>query len=259
MSKASVRLAQLKKSQKETEAQKQMLQSRVNYLLQEKKRISKSLEKTQKRIAEVNYFKLIHEEKRFEKSFHSEAKAKALEDQRRKNKDFKETLEKNKSSVRNWFENQKVLKANKLKQEKELQEQKIIKDSQEMMFLKEYKANQIRKYKVFAFEKMAEKKNRVLQDNRKTFKEKIQNEVKLRETKLKEHKELEQLEAELIKKLENTQQIQKQAYENLNAVFEGSEHLSSKTPTEEGSNYTSFYSSALLGTQINLSFNGNNS
>eukprot|EP00361_Fabrea_salina_P005563 CAMPEP_0202440862 /NCGR_PEP_ID=MMETSP1345-20130828/36930_1 /ASSEMBLY_ACC=CAM_ASM_000843 /TAXON_ID=342563 /ORGANISM="Fabrea Fabrea salina" /LENGTH=83 /DNA_ID=CAMNT_0049055507 /DNA_START=854 /DNA_END=1102 /DNA_ORIENTATION=- len=83
---------------------------------------------------------------------------------------------------------------------------------------------------------MAEKKNRVLQDNRKTFKEKIQNEVKLRETKLKEHKELEQLEAELIKKLENTQQIQKQAYENLNAVFEGSEHLSSKTPTEEGSN-----------------------
>ncbi len=89
----------------------------------------------------------------------------------------------------------------------------------QLAFDNKYKSNMVRQQEKFAFLKKQEFLRKKQEEAREDIDKKIAEEESLIKQKEKEVMQMELLEMELIKKLQNTQAIQKQAYSDLEAAL----------------------------------------
>lgn len=208
-------LKDAKRERTQAEKDAELLANRIALLKQEEMRTWKKIEETKKRAKEVLDMKKKNEERIKKKMKDMKEKNKQVRENQRKVKMLREQRRKEKDKIR-----QAVLmnKRGEAKMTK-LEERRNVRIKSEMMRRdwesKKQRSKQIKEQLRIAELKKREYEKRKLEEAKRDFEERIEREEKLTKQKEKEVMQMEMIEMELIKKLQNTQNIQKSAYQDL--------------------------------------------
>ncbi|CAD8151220.1 unnamed protein product [Paramecium octaurelia] len=203
-----------KKERKTIEAHKQLLDNRVALLKQEEIRTLKKIEETRKKALEIYYLKKKNEEKLKKREEEKEQLQKKQEQQqqirKQQEREHKLLIEKHRSD--------KVQKAFIIKQQTKHNEvRKMSSQKQSLTTLKQ--KNQI----IRESRDLNRVKERIVLEKREAIREqlgkKLVFEQKLKDGKQKEIEQIETYEMDLLQKLQNTQQMQKTAFEELESAL----------------------------------------
>lgn len=208
-------LKDAKKERHQVEKDAELLANRIALLKQEEMRTWKKIEETRKRARDVLEMKRKNEERikkkmrdikdRTKRIRHNQKKVRSLREQRHQEKDkIKQAV------LMNKREEVKITK---------LEEKRNMRIKSEMMRrnweAKKEKSKAIKEQLRIAELKKREYERQKLEQAKREFEERIEREIRLTKHKEKEVMQMEMIEMELIKKLQNTQNIQKSAYQEL--------------------------------------------
>ncbi|CAD8050398.1 unnamed protein product [Paramecium primaurelia] len=203
-----------KRERKTIEAHKQLLDNRVALLKQEEIRTLKKIEETRKKALEIYYLKKKNEEKLKKREEEKEQLQKKQEQQqqirKQQEREHKLLIEKHR--------NDKVQKAFIIKQQTKHNEvRKMSSQKQSLTTLKQ-------KNQIFRESRDLNRvKERIVMEKREAIREqlgkKLEFEQKLKDGKQKEIEQIETYEMDLLQKLQNTQQMQKTAFEELESAL----------------------------------------
>lgn len=243
LSPESQRLLDAKNVRKKVEDDVQLLANRIALLEIEEKKANKKIEETRKKAQEIMGLKSRNKEAQLKKQ---EIRQKEQEELMRKSQNLKEFKEASKQNA----ENNKNLMLSKIKNDVDTMK-KIKKETKEQVGLikdeESLKNTQVvtevkNREKELELKKQKAREEKAAQIRRE-YEEKFQRELSMINDKKNELERLEKKEMELISKLQNTQNLQKQAFEELEralvadpeVALETMNNSVSKTPTKSGS------------------------
>ena len=213
------RLMDAKAARKQVEKDADLLKNRIALLQMEERKARKKIEETKKRTNEVMILKDRNEQRYKQKVFSmkrdndEKVRLKQRNDAIRKQRDdeqkkIKEALLISKKQEAKMAKLQKKQNDQRRKTQKKRVEQE-----------NKIKTDIIRQHHNIQKIKKDEMKRRVEKESKNYYDSKIDDEDQFRLTKENEVMELERIEMELIKKLQNTQQVQKEAYNELESAL----------------------------------------
>jgi hypothetical protein len=208
-------LKDAKKERKQVEKDAELLANRIALLKQEEMRTWKKIEETRKRAKEVLDMKKKNEERIKKKMRDIKDKSRRMRLNQKRVKLLRETRQQEKGKIkqavltykRQEFRMTKIEGKKNLRIKSEMMRRHLESKKQQSKAIKE----QLR----IAELKKREYEREKLERAKKEFEDKIDRELRLTRQKEKEVMQMEMIEMELIKKLQNTQNIQKNAYKEL--------------------------------------------
>lgn len=220
------RLMDAKAGRKQVEKDAELLKNRIALLQMEERKARKKIDETKKRTNEVVLLKKRNEQKykqkvvKMKKDNEEKIKIKQRNDAIRRQR--MEEQKKIKEAL--FISKKQEAKMAKLQKKQNDQRRKNLKKRVEQE--NKLKTDIIRQHHNIQKIKRDEQKRKIERESKNHYSSKIENEEQFRVNKENEVMELERIEMELIKKLQNTQQVQKDAYSELeNALAKPTPYL----------------------------------
>lgn len=218
-----------KKERTQVEKDARLLQNRIALLRQEEMRTWKKIEETQKRAKEVMEMKKLNNYRKREKSEYQKSKKRQGLDNQRRVKQVREARKREKAKIDHaiLYSKKEEAKQTKNQLKKHLRAKKDM--NKFVLAEKQKKSQKVKDDMQMALLKKREFERKKLEAAKLELDRKIAEEERISKQKEKEVMQMEMLEMELINRLQNTQNIQKQAYQELeDALAQPSYYLGAK-------------------------------
>lgn len=208
-------LKDAKQERQQVEKDAELLANRIALLKQEEIRTWKKIEETRKRARDVIEMKRKNEVRIKEKTKQIYANQKREQKLKEQRKIYREQRNKEKGKIKDAIKRSKQMEAKMIKEE-ERRNMRVKSEMRKRYWdLTHKKSTIVKEQHKIAEEKRKEYEKIKLEEAKKEFDQKINKEVRMTKQKEKEVMQMEMIEMELIKKLQNTQNIQKDAYKEL--------------------------------------------
>jgi hypothetical protein len=222
-------LKDAKRDRQQVEKDAELLANRIALLKQEEMRTWKKIDETRKRAKDVLDMKKKNEERIKKKMFDERNKNKNMKKNQLRVRMLREMRNKEKNKIREAIYMSKKSDAKMTKNE----EKRNMRIKSEMMrrnwMIKRDQSKQVKDQLQAAERKKKDNELKKIEEAKREFDQRITQEIRKTKQKEKEVMQMEMIEMELIKKLQNTQNIQKNAYKELeNALAQPSVFLQNK-------------------------------
>ncbi|KRW99660.1 Ankyrin repeat-containing domain [Pseudocohnilembus persalinus] len=208
-------LGHAKKERKQIELEAQALANRIALLKQEELKSWKKISDTKKKTDDIFYLKKNQEKQQQQKEEYYKQKQNELENQRQYGYQQQLQSKQKRENIRNLILQQRHNDYVQIKQQQQLNQTRKKEYNNLKNGQNNYKTNQVKHNLLVGQKKIVKEKQKFLKKVRSEYKLEINLEQGYKQKKEQEIEEMEKLELELIKKLHNTQLIQKQAFEEL--------------------------------------------
>ena len=197
----------------------QMLANRINFLRLEDEKTWKKIQETRRRAQKLTEIKEDNEERLYMMYENKLERERALSEKRNQCSKLRERQKKEKFEVRNKIFNLKQEEAFCVKQQRDVNLRRICNDSEMSKVLNSKKKEIVFQDKMLGKAKILDFLQRKNEEGRNLYRQKIEDNEKIRDSAEKEVQSMEQLELELVRRLENTQFIQHHAVQQLDKII----------------------------------------
>lgn len=213
------RLMEAKAARKQVEKDAELLKNRIALLQMEERKARKKIDETKKRTNEVLILKKRNEHRYKQKVFKMKKEQEEKIRIKQKNDAIRRQRAEEAKKIKEALLISKKQEAKMAKLQKKQNDQRRKNQKKRIEQENKIKTDIIRQHHNIQRIKRDENKRRIEKESKNHYESRIDGEDQNRVTKENEVMELERIEMELIKKLQNTQQIQKDAYSELETAL----------------------------------------